>query len=227
MRHRPCEQVGPRHLGTRVVLLTFGLLLSFISESQGQDYWSSVFPAKPQWGQLAPATDPYRPNGNTGYLSTELVRGAYNPDRSTIERNAASLRLQLDALRASTGPQTVPGFFSGSSQGLQTDNQSNIEFNQLGSWHQLLDLQLQFTRTDRLLLNVLAREADREQISDDRMALLLQEWDMEEAQSRRDWERQCPEQAVWVRDHVRWYGPDSIEALATKLQSVTDCPPGM
>lgn len=225
MRHRQDEQFGAWHPGTLVLLSTIGLLFSSICESQGQDYWSSVFPAKPQWGLSKPSTDPYPPDSNTGYLGAELLREQYNPDRRIIERNRAPLRILPDAMRTARGPQRLRGFFSFSSRDLQVENQNNLEFFGLGNWHQLTDLQLEFTGTDRFLLNVLAREADREQAGDQRTALLLREWDKEEAQSRRDWERQCPEQAAWVRDHELWYGPDSLEALATKLQAVTDCPP--
>jgi hypothetical protein len=226
MKHRQYEHLGLWHLGMLLVLLTIGTLLSSISESYGQDYWSSVFPAKPQWGQPTPPADPYRPNGNAGYLGTEVQRGTYNPDRRISERNPTSLLIQPGTPRSATGPQTIPGFFGGLSHGLLPGNPSNLEFSRLGSWHQLVDLQLQFTRTDRVLFDVLAREADRELASDDRATKLLEEWDKDGAQSRIDWERQCPVEAAWVRDHVQWYGQDSIEALTTKLQAVTDCPPG-
>jgi hypothetical protein len=226
MKHRQYEHLGPWHLGTLPALLTIGILLSSINESHGQDYWSSVFPAQPQWGLSKPATDLFRPNGNGGYLGTEVQRGAYNFDRRINEGNTTSLRIRLDTTRVPMGTHSLPGFFSGLSHGSQPGNQYNLEFFRLGSWHQLVDLQLQFTRTDRLLFNVLAREADRELTSDERTTKLLEEWDKAEAQSRIDWERQCPVQAAWVRDHVQWYGPDSIEALTTRLQAVTDCPPG-
>ena len=219
------ERPGPWLIGVFPALFTIGLLLYFVNDSYAQDYWSSVFPSNPQWRQAAPSRDPYRFDRHVRYLSTDLPPVDYYSGRRSSDRNVVPPLVEPGTTTFPVGRQPVPGLSGELGAGWQTGSDDHLQFIRLGSWHQLLDLQLQFTRTDRLLLNVLAREADREQTSDARMALLLQEWDMEEAQSRRDWERQCPVEAAWVRDHAQWYGPDSIEALTTKLQAVTDCPP--
>jgi hypothetical protein len=118
----------------------------------------------------------------------------------------------------------LPGFFGGLSQRVQIA-EDPLQFLRLGRWHQLAELQMQLARSERLLLDVLAREADREHLGGDLTDALLKQWHKEGAQSRIDWEQRCPEQAAWVRDHEHWYGPDSIDALTIRLLAVVDCPP--
>ena len=126
----------------------------------------------------------------------------------------------------SLAPNAAHGFFDTFDRGLRAGNNDQLRYYLLGRWHQLTDLPLLFTRTDQLLFEVLAREAPDEQSGDDRKNILLQQWHDVGAQSRIDWERQCPEEAAWVKAHAEWFGPDSIEALTTRLQAVRDCPPG-
>ncbi|TKS60987.1 MAG: hypothetical protein EWM72_00974 [Nitrospira sp.] len=141
-------------------------------------------------------------------------------------RDTASQRGPAWQFYGTYGTASGGGFSGGLNQGLNTGNDYHLRFYGLGRQHQLAELALQLTRTHRLLLDVLDREAHREQTVDDITNALLQQWHDEGAQSRIDWERQCPEQAAWVRAHVQLFGPDSTEALTARLQAVSDCPPG-
>lgn len=211
------EHLGHWLLWILAALLAICLLLTANDQSHGQDYWSSVPATKPLWNQGPPPAE---------YMSFDLLPRLQSLRERSSDRISAPLRIQSPVATTPMVRDPLPGFFGGLNLSLQTAHDDRLQFVRLGRWHQLAELQLLIARSERLLIDVLAREADRERVGGDLTNLLLRQWHEEGAQSRINWEQRCPEQAAWVRDHERWYGPDSIDALATRLLAVTDCPPG-